>query len=65
MIAIYTLIGASTVALPVILSLVDREGMEPRLLEAKEWLARNSTTVTALIVIVIGVVIIGVGLSEF
>ena len=63
-IGIYTIIGASTVAVPVILSLVDRKGAEPRLLEMKEWLAHNSATVTALIVLLIGVVIIGAGMAN-
>ncbi|MDR6906137.1 threonine/homoserine/homoserine lactone efflux protein [Agromyces sp. 3263] len=63
-IGIYTVIGASTVAVPVILSLADRKGMEPRLLAMKDWISRNSTTVTALIVILIGVFIIGTGLTE-
>ena len=63
-IGIYTVIGASTVAVPVILSLADRKGMEPRLLAMKDWISRNSTTVTALIVILIGVFIIGTGLAE-
>ncbi len=45
-IAIYTIIGALTVAVPVILSLVDRKGTQPRLLEMKDWLAHNSATVT-------------------
>lgn len=63
-IAIYTIIGALTVAIPVILSLVDRKGMQPRLLDAKEWLSHNSVTVTALIVLLIGVVIIGTGLAN-
>ena len=63
-IGIYTIIGASTVAVPVILSLVDRKGAEPRLLEMKEWLAHNSATVTALIVLLVGVVIIGAGIAN-
>ncbi len=63
-IAIYTIIGALTVAVPVILSLVDRKGMQPRLLEMKDWFSHNSVTVTSLIVLVIGVVIIGAGLAN-
>ena len=50
--------------MPVILSLVDRKGTEPRLLEMKDWLAHNSATVTALIVLLIGVVIIGAGIAN-
>jgi len=63
-IAIYTIIGALTVAIPVILSLVDRKGTQPRLLEMKDWLSHNSATVTALIVLLIGVVIIGAGMAN-
>ena len=63
-IAIYTIIGALTVAVPVILSLVDRKGTQPRLLEMKDWLSHNSATVTSLIVLLIGVVIIGAGLAN-
>lgn len=63
-IAIYTIIGALTVAVPVIMSLVDRKGMQPRLLEMKDWISRNNTTVTALIVLLIGVVIIGAGMAN-
>lgn len=62
-ILIYTVIGASTVAVPVILALADPKGMQPRLLEMKDWITRNSGTVTALILGIIGVVIIGAGLA--
>lgn len=63
-VAIYTIIGALTVAVPVVMSLVDRKGMQPRLLEMKDWVSRNNTTVTALIVLLIGVVIIGAGMAN-
>ena len=63
-IGIYTIIGSLTVAVPVILSLVDRKGMQPRLLEMKDWISHNHATVTALIVILIGVVIIGAGMAN-
>ena len=62
-IAIYTVIGASTVAVPVIFTLADPKGMQPRLLAMKEWIARNQATVTALIVMLIGVFIIGTGIA--
>ena len=62
-ILIYTIIGASTVAVPVILTLADSKGMQPRLLAMKDWITRNQGTVTALIVLLIGVVIIGMGLA--
>lgn len=63
-IAIYTLIGCSTVAVPIIVTLVAPERMEPRLVSAKEWITRNNGTITALILVMIGVVIIGTGLGR-
>jgi Sap-like sulfolipid-1-addressing protein len=63
-IGIYTVISASTVAVPIIATLVDHRRMEPRLLSAREWLGRNSGTIGALILLLIGVVIIGTGLAR-
>ena len=62
-ILIYTIIGASTVAVPVILALADPKGMQPRLIAMKDWITRNQGTVTALILLLVGVVIIGMGLA--
>ncbi|HKH08223.1 MAG TPA: GAP family protein [Agromyces sp.] len=64
-IAIYTIIAASTVAVPIIMTLVAPERMKPRLLSAQEWLTRNDVTIGSLILVVIGVVIIGSGLGRF
>ncbi|MFB6612284.1 GAP family protein [Agromyces sp. NPDC056379] len=63
-ILVYTLIGASTVAVPVIATLIDAKGMQPRLLKMKEWLIRNSRVVTSLILLMVGVFIIGSGLGR-
>ena len=63
-ILIYTVIGCSTVAVPIIVTLAAPERMEPRLISSKEWIGRNSGVVTALILILIGVVIIGTGLGQ-
>jgi hypothetical protein len=63
-IGIYTVISASTVAVPIIATLVDHRRMEPRLLRAREWLGRNSGAVGALILLLIGVVIVGTGLAR-
>jgi hypothetical protein len=63
-IAIYTIVGASTVAVPIIVTLAAPVRMEPRLLAMKDWIARNSGAVTALILLLIGVVIIGTGLGR-
>jgi hypothetical protein len=63
-ILVYTIIGASTVAVPVIATLIDAKGMQPRLLRMKEWLTRNSRVVTSLILLMVGVFIIGTGIGR-
>ncbi|PJJ63549.1 GAP family protein [Compostimonas suwonensis] len=63
-IAIYTLVGVSTVAIPVIARLVARERMEKPLTEVRGWITRNSGTVMLVVVLMTGVVIIGSGLSH-
>jgi NAD/NADP transhydrogenase beta subunit len=63
-IAIYTLVGCSTVAVPIIVTLAAPERMAPRLLSAKEWLTRNNGVITALILVMVGVVIIGTGIGR-
>jgi hypothetical protein len=63
-IGIYTLVGCSTVAVPIIVTLAAPERMEPRLISAKEWVSRNSGVITAIILMMIGVVIIGIGLGQ-
>ncbi|HEU0181944.1 MAG TPA: GAP family protein [Agromyces mariniharenae] len=64
LIGVYTLVSASTVAVPIIATLVDHRRMEPRLLRAREWLDRNSGQVTAVILLLIGLVIIGTGIAR-
>lgn len=64
-ILVYTAIACSTVAVPIIVTLADPERMQPRLISAKDWIGRNSGAVTALILVLIGVVIIGSGLGRF
>lgn len=64
-VGVYTVIGASTVAVPIIVTLAAPERMEPRLVVWQDWLVRNSAVVTSLIVMLIGVVVLGSGLSRF
>ncbi|MEF2979337.1 GAP family protein [Subtercola sp. YIM 133946] len=63
-IAVYTVIGASTVATPIIVTLASPVKMQPRLVAARSWITKNSRIVTVLIMLMIGVVIIGSGLTE-
>jgi hypothetical protein len=62
--ALYTVIGASTVGVPVILALTHPGTIERPLRAAKAWIARNSRSVTLVVVIVVGVVVFGNGLAR-
>lgn len=63
-IIIYTVVGASTVAFPIIATLVRPASMEPRLITARDWLVKNGEIVTGVILLLIGVVIIGMGMAR-
>lgn len=63
--AIYAAVALSTVAVPIIMTLAAPEKMEKQLLSSREWITRNSQIVTILIMIMVGVVVIGNGLSRF
>jgi threonine/homoserine/homoserine lactone efflux protein len=63
-IGIYTVIAASTVAVPIIATLAAPARMEPRLVSMREWLINNGEALGAIIGIVIGVVIVGMGLGR-
>ena len=62
--AIYLAIGLSTVAAPVIMVWRSGERARAVLERAREWLARNSYIVTSVVVIMVGVVLIGDGLTR-
>lgn len=64
LIAIYTALSASTVAIPVIATLTSPGRTEAWLVTTRAWLARNNRTVSILILIMIGVVIVGNGLTR-
>ena len=61
---VYVILGASTVALPIILFLARPERMERPLRAAQAWIARNNRTAASVVEIVIGTVILGDGLGR-
>lgn len=63
-IVVYTLVGASTVAIPIILTLAQPERMAPRLVSMKDWVTRNMRAVTAVILFLIGLAIIWTGIAR-
>jgi hypothetical protein len=64
LVAVYTVIATSTVVVPIMASLIAPRRMEPRLIAARDWLAHNGRTLTSSIMIMIGVVILGAGLTK-
>ncbi|BDZ54962.1 GAP family protein [Agromyces marinus] len=64
-IAVFTLIAAISVAVPVIAYLVASERMGPPLERLREWLVHNNAAVMAVLLLVIGVQLIGKGIGDF
>ena len=64
-IAAYTVVTASSVAAPVIASLVAPGSTEKQLVRARVWIATNSGIISVVIMLMIGVVIVGSGLTRF
>jgi hypothetical protein len=64
LIVIYTVIATSTVVVPIAASLIAPRTVEPKLIAARDWLAHNGRILTSSMMIMIGVVIIGAGLSK-
>ncbi|WP_104166849.1 GAP family protein [Cryobacterium sp. N22] len=64
-IVVFTVIAASTVALPVIAYLAASNRMAGPLEALRGWLVHNNATVMAVLLLVIGVVLIGKGIGSF
>lgn len=64
-IAVFTVIGASTVAIPVIAYLIAPHAMAPKLAGMRAWLVRYNATVTIVLLLVVGVALVGKGLGAF
>lgn len=62
-IAVFTVIASSTVAIPVIAHLVAAERMSGPLESLRQWLQDNNATVMATLILVIGAVLVGKGVS--
>lgn len=62
-VAVFTLIGSCTVAIPTIAYLIMGSKVQPQLDGAKAWLSVNNTAVMAVLLLVIGVSLFGKGLG--
>ncbi len=63
--AIFTVIAASTVALPVIGFLVAHERLRQPLDDLRTWLQANNAAVMSVLLLVLGVVLLGKGIGGF
>ena len=64
-ITVYTVVAASTVAVPVIAYLLATDKMAGPLASLRTWLVHNNSTVMAVLLLVIGVVLIGKGIGNY
>jgi hypothetical protein len=64
-ILVFVILGTSTVTVPVILALARPAAARRPLRAAERWITRNSRTVTVIVALVIGKVLVGNGLTRF
>jgi MFS family permease len=64
-IAIFVVIGISTLAAPIIFTFADPKRMRKPLEETRVWIEHNSGAVTTVVVLVLGTVVIGSGLAHY
>lgn len=63
-ICVYTAVAASTIAVPIVMTLVAPARMEGRLVDARDWMQRHHTAVSSTILIMVGFLAIGNGLAR-
>ena len=63
-VAIYVGLASSTVIVPIVATLVSPARMQPRLVLARDWLGHNSAHITVVVLVMVGFVILGAGISE-
>jgi Sap, sulfolipid-1-addressing protein len=64
LIVIYTVIASSTVVVPIVASFLAPRRVEPKLIAARRWMTHNGRLLTSLMMFMIGVVILGYGLTQ-
>lgn len=62
---VYVAIATSTMTVPLLLTLISPDRMEPRLTRVSDRLSRDGALVSAVVIVMIGVVVIGSGLQNF
>ncbi|MCS5734151.1 GAP family protein [Herbiconiux daphne] len=64
-IAVFVVLGISTIAAPIIFAVADPARMRRPLEGTREWIERNSSTVTTVVLLVLGTVVVGSGLAHY
>jgi hypothetical protein len=62
--AIYVGLSSSTVIVPIVATLVAPAWTQPRLVLARDWLSHNSAQITVVVLVMVGFVILGAGISQ-
>ncbi len=63
-IVVYTIIGGSTVLIPVLVHVTAADRGAPQLATARTWLMMNNATIMAVLLLINGVVLIGKGIAN-
>jgi Sap, sulfolipid-1-addressing protein len=63
-VAIYVGLASSTITVPIAATLVAPARMQPRLVLARDWLRQYSAYITVVVLVMVGFVILGAGLSR-
>jgi hypothetical protein len=64
LVVVYSIIATSTVTIPIVATLAAPDRMEPRLINARDWLDEHGHVVTATVMLLVGVIILGFGVSK-
>ncbi|SDZ00599.1 GAP family protein [Herbiconiux ginsengi] len=64
LVTVFTLLAASTVIAPIVVAAASPEHAQNWLTAMRHWIEKNSSTVTTVILLIIGVVVVGDGLTR-
>lgn len=62
---LYTVIASASVGVPVVADLVAPRALLEPLRDLREWLLKNNSTMMAVVLVVLGVILIGAGMGTF
>jgi hypothetical protein len=60
---VYAALGASTIVVPVVMTLISPDRMHTPLIAMRNWITKNNRTITVVVLIMVGVLVFGTGLT--